>query len=199
MSSIATLVASSPTDQQQAVTKAVLSAMSDSNPFESPQSEVAPTKAPALSAGARVARAVLLGALGYAIWVGTIYFAYDYFDSSGHIPNDAWVRGLFVVITFAGSELFVNSHGRSMIRRLAYAMLTIFFSAIVADTLSNVLPETAFYPHRSQAAEDQVQNVLVKVGICTLAFLVFATMLNRWRSRRKGPQVSTRHELELEK
>lgn len=161
--------------------------MSDSNPFESPQSDITPTQAPALSPGARVARAMLLGALGYAIWGGTIYFAYNSFGSLEHIPNDAWVRGLFVVITFAGSELFVNSQGRSMIRRLAYAMLTIILSAIVADTLPNVLPETTFYPHRSRTAEDQVQNVLVKVGICALAFLVFATMLNRWRSRRKGP------------
>ncbi len=170
--------------------------MPDSNPFESPQSEVASAESPALSPGARVARAVLLGALGYAIWGGTIYYAYDYFGSSGHTPNDAWVRGLFVVLTFAGSELFVNSQGRSMIRRLAYAMLTLFISMIMTNALTTVLPETSFYPHRSRVVEDQVRNVLVSVGICSVLFLITATALNRWRSRRKGSPASTNSESE---
>ncbi|MBA2116294.1 hypothetical protein [Bremerella alba] len=164
------------------------------NPFESPKSEVTEVRAPTLPLWARIVRAVSLGLLGYTIYAGGVYFSGRYFGSFENLPRDIWARGIYAVLTFAGTELFVNSRNRSVVRRFAYSMVTFYFSAILGGMLLQVIPESSQFPYKSQVADDQIRIVLMQATLFGCIFLVCATTLNFWRSRQSAAQPASHHE-----
>lgn len=165
-----------------------------SNPFESPKSEVTEVCASTLPLWARIVRAVSLGLLGYAIYAGGVCFSGRYFGSFENLPRDIWARGIYSVLTFAGTELFVNSRNRSVMRRLAYSMVTFFFSAILGGMLLQVIPESSLFPNKSQVVDHQIRIVLMQAILFGCIFLVCSTTLNFWRSHRIAAQPASQHE-----
>lgn len=163
--------------------------MPSNNPFESPQSDVTADRAPTLQPAARIARTIALGILGYAVYALAVYLAGRGFGSFEALPRDIWARGIYLAMTFAGSELFVNSRNRPTLRRLMYSMLTMFFSAILGGTLLQFVSPTTFFPHRSQLPENQIRIVFVQALIFGLIFVCCATTLNAWQSRRRAPNA----------
>jgi len=156
--------------------------MANDNPFESPQSEITASRVPTLHPSLRILRAISLGILGYAIYAGCVYLSARYFGSESELPATIWMFGVYMAMTFAGSELFVNSRNRSGPRRLAYSLATIIVSLIIMGSLSSILPHSSFLPLRSQSTGMSVQVIFNRALVMGIFFLALATLLNYLRS-----------------
>lgn len=169
--------------------------MPANNPFESPRSEVTIAEsAPTVSLSYRILRAVTLGLIGYAIYVGCLYLSARSFGSEGNLPATLWAFGIYTAMTFAGSELFANSQHRSGLRRLAYSMGTIFLTMILIGYLVQVILRNPYFPLRNLANSSDLAYETLRALLVGIFFVAMALTINNLRSRRKASQSKQSHE-----
>lgn len=148
--------------------------MNSINPYEAPKSVCRQQPAKSPHCVYRLARAALLGSVGYCVYFAGIYAA-TYVEPSVAMSEANWTWGGVVAFAFASSEIFYTEAWRldaSLIRRLIVSCAITIVSLVAADPLCTLAG--------LELRRDRSALVFPRVGIGLPVFAILALIIYRW-------------------
>jgi hypothetical protein len=128
----------------------------------------------------RVVRGLILGVIGYAVYVGVAtFYCNGPFRSLNATPD--WTSGSLLALVFASSEVLNSGRGHSggIVRRMLIASALMLAVVLVVG----VLGTAAGFRARNYSETDRVGNVYTGIFAVVFPITLFAIKLNWIRDR----------------